>query len=319
MSRTISLQAALLLWLISSAPQSLAETPEITAISPAGGQQGRTIEVTVQGKLGTAPLRFWSNQPELTAMFPEKPEKTFSLTIPEQTSPGPVLLRLANADGASRLLPFVVGKLPEVQEAEPNEALEKSQTIATDGCVVNGALGKNGDVDTFAIDLEAGQTLVAAVTAQQILGSPMDGVLQLVASDGYVVAQNDDDHANDPLLIYVAKKAGRYYLRLFGFPATPNSSIRFSGGADWIYRLTVSTGPYVDHLQPVALHGPARSLFTNQSAGIFQSSPSRSRHLKTEKHSFTSIPCPRTLSHSRLRITRSYRNLSQSRSLPRVA
>ena len=44
-----------------------AEAPAITALSPAGGQRGETVEVTVQGKLGTPPLSFWSNRPELTA------------------------------------------------------------------------------------------------------------------------------------------------------------------------------------------------------------------------------------------------------------
>ncbi|MEZ6076790.1 MAG: hypothetical protein R3C56_14350 [Pirellulaceae bacterium] len=30
-------------------------------------------------------------------------------------------------------------------------------------------------------------------------------------------------------------------MRLFGFPATPNSTIAFSGGSDWVYRLRLET------------------------------------------------------------------------------
>ena len=230
-----------------------AEAPAITAISPAGGQRGQTVEITVQGKLGTPPLSFWSDRPELTASFPEKPEKTFSLTIPESANPGMVMFRITNADGASSLRPFLIGTIPELSETEENERLTDAQKIETLPATINAALGKNGDVDTYQLSLQQGQTLVAEMSAHRNLGSPMDAVLQLVSEQGFVLSQNDDDQGNDPLLIFEVPETGTYYLRTFGFPATPNSSIRFSGGADWIYRLTITTGPYIDHIQPLAV------------------------------------------------------------------
>ena len=48
--------------------------------------------------MGTPPLTFWSDRPELQAEFPEKPEKTFTLTIPESSSPGIALIRIARAE-----------------------------------------------------------------------------------------------------------------------------------------------------------------------------------------------------------------------------
>jgi len=230
-----------------------AEMPSITAISPAGGQRGQTVEVTIQGKLGTPPLSFWSNRPELTATFPDKPDKTFSLTIPASAEPGVAFLRVTNAEGASSLRPFIIGLFPEENETEPNESISQAQSITSLPVIQNGVLNKSGDVDTYSLSLQKGQTLVAEMTANRILGSPMDAVMQIVSAEGFVVAQNDDDRGNDPLIAFEVPESGTYFLRTFGFPSTPNSTIRFSGGADWIYRLSITTGPFVDHIQPLAV------------------------------------------------------------------
>ena len=244
-----------------------AEPPSITAVIPAGGQRGQQVEVTVQGKLGTPPLTFWSDRPELQAEFPEKIEKTFTLTIPESSSPGIALIRIANAEGTSVLRPFLIGTLPELTEKEPNDSLSQAQSLEASSLTVNGVLNKSGDVDNYAISLEQGQTLVAAISANRDLGSPLDGVLQIVSPGGFVLEQNDDDRGNDPLIAFEAPEQGTYYVRAFGFPAAPNSTVRFAGGADWIYRLTVSTGPYVDHIQPLAVttgsESPARVIGWN--------------------------------------------------------
>lgn len=249
-ARTVSQAVLILLFTVSF---SFAEPPSITALSPAGGRRGQQVEVTVQGKLGTPPLSIWSDRPELQAEFPEKPDKSFTLTIPESTPAGLALIRLFNAEGASALRPFVIGTLPEVAEKETNNSLSQAQTLDSSTLIVNGALEKSGDVDTYAIALEKGQTLVAAMSANRDLGSPLDAVLQIVSAEGFVLAQNDDDRGNDPFLAFTVPEKGTYYVRTFGFPATPNSSIRFSGGADWLYRLTLTTGPFVDHLQPLAV------------------------------------------------------------------
>jgi len=223
--------------------------------------------VTIQGKLGTPPLLFWSDRPELQAEFPEKPDKSFTLTIPESASPGLALIRIANAEGTSALRPFLIGTLPEVAEKEPNDSLSQAQTLDLSQVVVNGVLNKSGDADAYALSLEKGQTLVAAVSSNRDLGAPVDGVLQIVSANGFVLEQNDDDRGNDPLIAFTVPESGTYYVRTFGFPAAPNSSVRFSGGADWIYRLTLTTGPYVDHIQPLSVsvnaETPARAVGWN--------------------------------------------------------
>ena len=65
--------------------------------------------------------------------------------------------------------------------------------------------------------------------------------------------QNDDDQGLDPRLVYTAPSDGIYLIRTFAFPAATNSSIHFSGGANWIYRLTLTTGGFVDHVMPLVV------------------------------------------------------------------
>lgn len=108
-------------------------------------------------------------------------------------------------------------------------------------------------MDTFAVSLKAGQTLVASLMAKGTLGSPMDGVLQVLGPRGFVMEHNDDDHGLDPQIVFTAPSDGEYGVRVFAFPETANSSIAFAGGANYIYRLTLTTGPFVDHAQPMSV------------------------------------------------------------------
>ena len=99
----------------------------------------------------------------------------------------------------------------------------------------------------------------ADLEANRHLGSPMDAVLQVVSPDGFVLAQNDDAVGRDPRIVFEAPADGTYIVRLFAFPAKPDSSIRFAGGESFVYRLTLTTGGFLDHAFPLAVSrdGPA--------------------------------------------------------------
>jgi hypothetical protein len=238
--------ALLLIWATRAA---FAAPPDIKTLFPAGAQRGTTTEITLGGKL-EAGAQVWSSRPGVTAQIGEKGDM-ISVTVPAETLPGLCWLRFYNAEGASALRPFVIGVLPEVREAEPNDALKAALKIETPAVVANGVLAKNGDVDTYAVTLAKGQTLIASLTANNVLGSPMDGVLQLVSPRGFVIEQNNDDHGLDPQLVHTATEEGVYCVRVFAFPAVGDASLHFSGKADFIYRLTITTGPFADHAQPL--------------------------------------------------------------------
>lgn len=248
---------ALLVALAPAMPAGAAP-PVADGLFPAGGQRGTTVEVAALGSVTPWPPQVWTDAPGL-AVKPAKEAGKLLVTIAPDVAPGVYFMRLHNAEGASVARPFVVGTLPEVVEKEPNDDALKPHMLDSSRVVVNGRLDKAGDVDVFAVKLKKGETLVASLDANRTLRSPMDGVLQVLSADGFVRAQNDDWHGLDPQIAFTATKDGAYLIRLFAFPLVPDSSIRFAGGDKFIYRLTLTTGPFVEHSFPLAVPHDAPS------------------------------------------------------------
>lgn len=237
--------------LLMVAATLIAVPPNVTALVPSGCQVGQSVEVIAQGTVGDKP-QAWVSREGLKIEFPES-GNTFKVTVSENTPPGLCWIRVFNSEGASPLRPFVIGTLAEVAEKEPNNSAKDAQKLESNQTVVNGVLDKGGDVDTFAVSLKAGQTLVASLMAKGILGSPMDGVLQVLGPRDFVMEHNDDDHGFDPQIVFTAPADGEYRVRVFAFPEQANSSIAFAGAANYVYRLTLTTGPFVDHALPMSL------------------------------------------------------------------
>ena len=240
----LTLLAALLAGSATAAP------PEITSFSPTGIQRGQLAEITVGGNFPQWPPQVVTELPGL-ALEPAADKGKLKVTCAADAPAGIHWVRLANAEGAGSPRPFFVGSLPELEEKEPNQTLTEA-TPLSGSAVVSGKLGRRGDVDLFAVPLQPGQTLVADLMANEFLGSPMDAVLQLCDAAGTILLQNHDTRGLDPRIVYAAPSAGTYYVRLFAFPSEPNSSINFAGGDNYLYRLTLTTGPFVDHALPLA-------------------------------------------------------------------
>lgn len=253
-SRPVCLLSVLVLCL---GAEALGEPPAITGIYPAGLQQGLSTTVTLIGNSGSEPLETWCSRDDVVLSPTNKPTE-WVLTTARNAQPGLGWVRFFNAEGASSLRSIVIGQLPESMESEPNDEWTAPHDVPALPVVINGQLIKSGDVDTYAVNLEAGQTLIASVDAHRTLGSPMDPVMQLLSPRGFVIEQNDDHHGNDPRIVFTAPQAGTYYVRMFAFPANPNSSISFSGAATYVYRLTLTTGPFADHVVPLALGDASR-------------------------------------------------------------
>lgn len=228
-----------------------AAPPDVKWVFPAGGQIGQKVTAKVSGKLNQPETDVWCSRSDLSITIPESGEEVTIESSPE-SPPGLCWLRFFNPEGATGQIPFMLGRLPEVIEVEPNNEPAKAQAIEQSS-VINAKLAERGDVDIYSFALKKGQTLVASVDANWRLGFPVDPVMQLLTSNGTVVEQNDDDRGFDPLLAFTAPQDGTWLLRVFGFPATPNSSIQFAGGADYLYRLTLTTEPYGNHIMPLAI------------------------------------------------------------------
>lgn len=273
--------------LVHAVSPVVAAPPKLDYLFPAGGQQGQAVAVTASGEFSAWPVQAWSDRPGI-AVTADKDKGKLNFTVAADAVPGVYWLRLTNEEGASQPKPFIVGALAEVAEVETNDTPAKPQVVEP-LVVINGRLARSGDVDGFQITLQQGQTLVAALQANSVLGSPMDAVMQvceLVSRSGsasgvrehpgngistsaqtyreayasrspgveaYVLTQNHDAVGLDPQIAFTAPHAGNYLVRVFAFPATPDQSIRYAGGDAYVYRLTLTTGPYLDHVLPLAL------------------------------------------------------------------
>jgi hypothetical protein len=225
--------------------------PKVDFLFPAGGQRGTAVDVTASGTFPIWPANAWASHPGIV-ITPLKQTGQATFAIAADVPCGVHWVRFFDATGASGLRPFLVNQVPEIQEKEPNDDYRKPQALPLPA-VVNGRLGKQDDVDIVAVSLKKGDTLVVAVEAFRTLRSPMDGVLQILSADGFVLAQNDDFYETDPLIAFTAQKDGTHLVRLFCFPATPDSRIGFFGKETCVYRLTLTTGPYLDFAWPAAV------------------------------------------------------------------
>lgn len=249
-----------------------AEAPTLSRFEPAGGQRGTTVSVKFTGKAdgefhiespgldGNSPstdnpveaLKSLANSVKNMAVSKGKQSGTLDITIPPTAATGRYWVRLWNNEGASDAVPFIVGQLPETAEVEPNNKPGEAQAIAALPMTVNGVLN-GADVDGFAVTLEAGATLVASLDANTLLGSPIDAILQLVGPSGVVVAENHDAVGLDPRIVYAVPVSGTYIVRAFGFSSTPNTNIALQGGADCLYRLSLTTTAYATHPLPLSM------------------------------------------------------------------
>ena len=248
-------RAAATLLLLVAATSASAAPPKLDYFFPAGAQRGITVEVTASGTFERWPVKVHVEGTGVE-VTPSKASGKLMVAIAKDAPPGVTWIRLHDADGASIARPFFVGLLPEVMEQEPNDDPKKAHVLADSNLTINGRLDKPGDVDTFAVKLAKGQTLVASLEAYRTLRSPMDGVLQIVSADGFVLEQNDDYHDRDPQIAFLAPKEGTYLVRLFAFPSVPDATIRFAGKDSFVYRLTLTTGPFVEYTFPLAVSAP---------------------------------------------------------------
>lgn len=225
--------------------------PVVDDLFPAGGRIGTTVSVIVGGKIEPWPPGIWSSSPGLKwAADPEKGK--LIVEISTNAPSGPHLIRFFNDEGGASLRCFMVGEYPEVLDEEPNDNATKAQRLSSLPVTINGRLGTEGDTDSFQIELEAGQWLVASVDAYS-LDSPVDPMLHVLDRDGTRVAFNHDGQSLDPFLTYQAATSGTYVLQLSAFAYPPKADIRLTGGSSCVYRLTVSNGPVAQYSFPAGI------------------------------------------------------------------
>jgi hypothetical protein len=227
------------------APPDRFPAPALASVFPAGGPRGGTVEVVVRGtNLDRATTAQVSGEGVAAKLLEGggPTEARVALAIAPDAPTGERDLRLIGPGGVSNRQRVFVGDLPEVVEAEPNEAADAPQAIPSMPVLVNGQVLER-DRDTFAVPLRAGQTFVADVLGRPIQPFIADAVpawleagLVLVDPDGKVVAHCEDFRTRpDPLLIYEVPRDGTYRLEL--------RDELDRGRADFVYRLRLGVLP----------------------------------------------------------------------------
>ena len=146
----------------------------LDSVFPNGGQQGTTVTVTFRGQAyALNPPRnvLIDGPPGITLKELKEGEKgtvVGTLEIAADAPLGRRWLRIVNdRSGLTNFAHFVVGRLPETLEAEPNNELAKATTVTTP-VVVNGKTDPKADIDCIRFAGKAGQKLVAAIAAYSL-------------------------------------------------------------------------------------------------------------------------------------------------------
>jgi Bacterial pre-peptidase C-terminal domain len=194
------------------------------AIYPAGGKLGTKLNV-----------RFVESRDSFAeeVTLPTEDDAEFVL-YPKSQSPAPSgnLFRLSTVDNNL--------------EAEPNDTFETGTlAVEAQAYALNGIIEKPGDIDCFRVPLKKGQVFECRALAQ-ILGSPLDPVVNVYTPKGGALISNDDGGGMrrlDSRFKFTASVDGIYTVRI--------TDHRERGGPNFVYRIEmVASQPSLSFASP---------------------------------------------------------------------
>ena len=251
-----------------------ADLPVASFIFPAGGQRGTTVEARVGGLNLHSKASFemlgqgveadrvvqrretiWFEGPLVPLPESQQAEdypKDYAgkIKIAADAPIGPRAWRVWTSQGAAGSLPFVVGDLPEVVERERDDD-SSPRTVALP-VTINGRIFPREDVDLWAFPLRAGQILNCAVDADR-LGSPLEPWLEALDPEGVRIADATPSKESDARLAFVAPKDGTYTVKIH--------DVNVKGAQNYVYRLTLTTGPSVERVFPLGGRRGSSTIF----------------------------------------------------------
>ena len=268
--------AMIFLVINSSIVSAQLPSTRLSALFPPGGQAGTSIDVTVTSGIELEEIStLLFNHPGIMATpktqdvagKPVPIANQFVVTVAADVAPGNYEVRTIGFFGISNPRTFVVGALKEFNEAEPNNAREQAvltQVNQTVNARINGAT----DVDWYKFTAKSGQRLLIDCVSRR-LDSRLDAALEIYNATGKRLDfARKNLVSQDPLIDLTVPADGEYFLKVYDFT--------YAGGEEFPYRLTISTGPYLDFVVPAAgvpgtsnpftLYG--RNLPGGQPAGI---------------------------------------------------
>lgn len=168
----------------------------------------------------------------------------FKLKVDPAVPPGIYDVQFVGKWGVSNPRAFVIGNLIEVNEKEPNNDVPEAQRI-TLGTTVNGVISSGTDVDYTVFTGKKGQRVVVSCLAKSI-DSQANPLIEVFDAASHKLTMSRNYRDTDALADLILPADGDYYVRLSQFTYQ-------GGGPDHFYRLTVSTGPWIDAVFPPAI------------------------------------------------------------------
>jgi hypothetical protein len=262
--------------------ESFAEPPAASYLFPAGGRRGTTVDLHVGGlflhkdacwellgpgvTLASPHLEpastLWFEGPMLplteSQQAEDYPKDTSArVTIAADAALGIRRGRVWTAQGAASGLAFVVGDLPEIVEQEiDGDPVPMDVSLPV---TINGRIFPRQNVDLWTFPLHKGQSVACEVCAARI-GSPLDSYLEVVGPDGRMIAENDDAFGADSFIRFTAAADGKYGVRI--------RDANGRGGQAYVYRLTLTSGPFVERVFPLGGRRGEATHFTLYGQGV---------------------------------------------------
>jgi WD40 repeat protein len=215
--------------------------PQVVKLSPPAGQRGKALRLVFEGNHLDTVTEVVADPPGVSARL--LPEKTPTRVVVEAAFPADAparVYRLSLKGPAGQTTPqsFTVDLFPLVAEVEPNNSPGTGQKITLPTSIA-GKLDKEGDVDYYRFEAEAGQQLGVQVLTAAI-GSKVEPVLQLTNASGQVLAESGEG-----VLGYTFAKAGTYALGV--------RDQQYRGGPAMSYRLHLGDIPVITSVFPLGL------------------------------------------------------------------
>jgi hypothetical protein len=237
--------------------------PRLESVRPRGAQRGTEVVLTFSGQLlsgptgvlfenaaGTVVADLVEDTASVDANSKSARKVTAKVRLPAEISPGLQSLRLLTRGGLSEPIPFSIGTLPEVDEADANEKTDTNNTPGTAqalplGQVVNGAMN-GADTDCYKVAVKRGQRVTAELECLRLATETDDGTeheIQCHDAAGSLLASSDDTalYLTEPYFSFIAKEDADLTLTVRS--VLPSINGRKSG-----YRLHVGS-----FLRPAAL------------------------------------------------------------------
>jgi len=243
-----------------------ADAPVAMYIFPAGGQRGAEVKFRVGGLYLHESCPFvmagsgvvasprisatdtvWFEGPVIPLPDSQQAEDyprdmAGSVQISADAALGLRAWRVWTDQGAAPSRPFVVGDLPEVVEQEiDGEPIPAKVTLPV---TINGRVFPREDVDVWCFEAKAGQAITCSCLTTR-LGSPFDARLEIRDAQGRRLAESPETApvGIDALVRFTAPRDGTYSVHIH--------DMKFGGLQHYVYRLTVTGGPFVERVFPL--------------------------------------------------------------------